>query len=96
LCGVLVTVGGVAGTSRDQRILDAAAVTPFAPPRLTEPSVTRALRSLGVSGLSGKDAELTYPALITRPRVAGRHGPPARGDSGLCGGKARGVGERSA
>ena len=57
---------GVIGTTADRRIINPATVTPFAPPRLTEPSVTRALRSLGVSGMTGKDADLTYPAPITR------------------------------
>lgn len=71
LCGVLITVGGVIGTSRDQRVIDAATVTPFAPPRLTKPSVTRALRSLGVSGMTGKDAELTYPARRSLETVPG-------------------------
>ena len=65
--GVLVAAGlGVAGTSPDQRVIDAATVSPFAPPRLTSDSVTRALRALGISGITAKDAELTYPAPITR------------------------------
>jgi S-DNA-T family DNA segregation ATPase FtsK/SpoIIIE len=65
VAGVLAVLG-VVGTTADRRIVDAATVTPFAPPRLTEPSVTRALRALGVSGMTAKDAELSYPAPITR------------------------------
>lgn len=61
LCGL-----GVIGTPPDQRVIDVATVSPFAPPRLTSDSVTRALRALGISGITSKDAELTYPAPITR------------------------------
>lgn len=63
---LVVWLLGWVGTTADQRIIDAATVTPFAPPRLTEPSVTRALRALGISGITARDAELTYPAPITR------------------------------
>jgi S-DNA-T family DNA segregation ATPase FtsK/SpoIIIE len=66
VAGVLVGALGVVGTNADRRIVDAATVSPFAPPPLREPSVTRALRALGVAGITAKDAELTYPAPITR------------------------------
>lgn len=67
VCVVLVIAGlGVAGTPSDRRVLDAATVSPFAPPRLTSDSVTRALRALGISGVTAKGAELTFPAPITR------------------------------
>jgi S-DNA-T family DNA segregation ATPase FtsK/SpoIIIE len=57
---------GVVGTSADQRVVDVATVSALAPPRLSADSVTRALRSLGISGMTGKGAELTFPAPITR------------------------------
>lgn len=57
---------GVLGTAADQRVIDAPTVSPFTPPRLNAESVTRALRALGISGITAKDAELTYPAPITR------------------------------
>ena len=67
VCGVsVIFLGGVVGTPPDQRILDAATLSGFAPPRLTSDSVTRALRSLGISGITAEDAEMTYSAPITR------------------------------
>lgn len=55
-------------------------MSPIAPPSLTADSVTRALRSLGIAGMTAKDTELTVPAPITRdgPRVARGRGSPAR------------------
>jgi S-DNA-T family DNA segregation ATPase FtsK/SpoIIIE len=67
--GVLVLVVGalgVAGTNADRRVTDRATVSALAPPRLSADSVTRALRALGISGMTAKDAELTFPAPITR------------------------------
>jgi S-DNA-T family DNA segregation ATPase FtsK/SpoIIIE len=57
---------GVVGTSADRRVTDVATVSALAPPRLSAESVTRALQALGISGMTGKGAELTFPAPITR------------------------------
>jgi hypothetical protein len=63
---VVVLLLGVVGTTADRRVIERATVSPLAPPRLSADSVTRALRSLGISGINAKDAELTFPAPITR------------------------------
>jgi S-DNA-T family DNA segregation ATPase FtsK/SpoIIIE len=69
---LVVAALGVVGTTADRRVLDPATVSPLAPPRLSADSVTRALRALGVSGMTGKDAELSFPAPITRDGPAWR------------------------
>jgi S-DNA-T family DNA segregation ATPase FtsK/SpoIIIE len=63
---VLLLALGVVGTSADRRVMDRATVSPLAPPRLSADSVTRALRALGISGITAKDAEMSFPAPITR------------------------------
>ena len=63
---VLVGLLGKAGTPADKRVTDVATVNAAAPPRLTAEVVTRALRSLGISAMNAKGAEITYPAPITR------------------------------
>ena len=63
---VLVGLLGKAGTPADKRVTDVATVNASAPPRLTAEVVTRALRSLGISAMNAKGAEITYPAPITR------------------------------
>lgn len=63
---VLVGVLGVVGRPGDQRVTDRATVTPFAPPRLSADSVTKALQALGIAGITTKGAVIAYPAPITR------------------------------
>ena len=66
LWALLVGLLGKAGTPADRRVTDVATVNAAAPPRLTAEVVTRALRSLGISAMNAKGAEITYPAPITR------------------------------
>jgi S-DNA-T family DNA segregation ATPase FtsK/SpoIIIE len=77
LWAVLVGVLGKVGTPADKRVMDVAMVNAAAPPRLTAEVVTRALRSLGISAMNAKGAEITYPAPITRD------GPGWRADADL-------------
>lgn len=63
---VAVAVLGKVGTPADRRVTDAAVVAPAAPPRITAEQVTKALRALGLPAMNTKDAEIRYPAPITR------------------------------
>lgn len=66
LVALAVVVLGKLGTPADRRITDVAVVNAAAPPRLSAEVVTRALRALGISAMTAKGTEITYPAPITR------------------------------